>query len=1421
MNIPGKILAIAAAAFLTSPANAETIYGVTLFRDLVTFDSANPGTILTTRPITGLTGQDQFESVRKIDFRPATGKLYAVGNAPGGIYRLYIVDTDTGAATRIGGNVVLNPTGNSFGFNFNPITDQIRIVGDDDQNVRYDPTNAALVGSDPALAYASTDPNFGTNPNVVTASYSDSVANATNSALYYIDSTKAIVAQQGPFNSGLFTIGPLGLAIPNYIDGLSLDISPATNIAYLGVSDPGGAGKSRLYTVNLNNGAATLVGEIGFNLILNCIAVSPAPKPALPHIGFLSKTGPALPGTRIRFLATTDPGLDLRIQATTTPGNDASWIDGPTANNGVMTANDPSFAGAGNYTLVTAQYLHGAAIYFRAISSKEGFSDGKSDPLGPFDLTVPGPPQHGGLSQTIFIVNEKSTPSSDDVRDTALRFTAIQAGFPKGLTVRVQKNVTDPNNEGAWSDLENGRKGRMLRDVAGHQFVLNSTDYPLQNGVYFRAISSASGYSDTISNFVGPFALSKSLDHLKPTTFVVVGNSHAGDLLFLAHETPALGIYFGAMRVQFSTTPGDEGSWTDLSSGAMQPSLNSDVTADYTLLVNNPPAGQGLYFRAVGSNSGFVDTISNASGPFKIVSDIPPAVTTHPPTAASNSRTTGDATNGDGHDPENPIILAAPGVISFSGSAQSSRTIATLKLQIDGNTMAEFRGQSAGAVSFPAVAGDHVLETVAIDDLGARTRAGTGPVFIRVQPSGASGKTFTVAKNNGFWNQESTWIDQDGKNGTPGPNDFAIIGGSTVQFATGAGAGEARAVSINGGHLIGATFLRVYGQLTVFAAKVEGPMILEIQPGAVCELLNATHIEFNPSGGLGRGAIVNYGTVNVHGSGGIVGTERFINYGLVNWQTPIFIPPAAQTNPLALLRPMPVTINVGKITSQYVPRLIGQDGASLIGQDGASLISDKGGAIISDAGAGLIGQDGAILIGQDGAGFLSEHGGGVLTHNGGNLIGTGVGSFQPSLQSDRPVSRRSATANEDVFTFTQDAGETNLEGVGIIGNVVINGGSLTGSGVIAGNVTNKSFIVPGHSAGTIQILGDFTQAAQGTLVIENGGAKPADYDQIQVAGGANLSGKLEIRNVNGYIPDPADTFSPLGFASASGSLSTSSNTQVTVRGNGLLATVNPNVPGPSTGQPLNIATRLQIQSGENVLIAGFIITGPPGSTKQVLIRGIGPSLATFGVPGTIADPLIELHQPGGGVVSNDNWQQAGNAAQIPNGFAPSNTLESAIYTSLAPGAYTAILKGAHAETGVGLVEVYDFATSSAAKLANIATRGLVNIGDNVMIGGFIVGGTQPANVLVRAIGPSLTAFGVQGALQDTSLELHDQNGTGVIYNDDWRSTQEAQIIATTIPPSNDRESAILATLVPGNYTAIVRGANNTIGIALVEAYNLQ
>jgi hypothetical protein len=172
---------------------------------------------------------------------------------------------------------------------------------------------------------------------------------------------------------------------------------------------------------------------------------------------------------------------------------------------------------------------------------------------------------------------------------------------------------------------------------------------------------------------------------------------------------------------------------------------------------------------------------------------------------------------------------------------------------------------------------------------------------------------------------------------------------------------------------------------------------------------------------------------------------------------------------------------------------------------------------------------------------------------------------------------------------------------------------------------------------------------------------------------------------------------------------------------------------------------------------------------------------------------------------------------------PTNDLESAIVATLAPGAYTAIVSGKNGRTGVALVEAYDL-DQAAGQLANISTRGFVDIDDNVMIGGFIVGGGSDgatATVLLRAIGPSLATQQVVGALQDPTLELHDGNGNTLSSNDDWKATQQAEITATGIPPTDDRESALVQTLALGNYTVVVRGKNNTTGVALVEAYNLQ
>jgi len=268
---------------------------------------------------------------------------------------------------------------------------------------------------------------------------------------------------------------------------------------------------------------------------------------------------------------------------------------------------------------------------------------------------------------------------------------------------------------------------------------------------------------------------------------------------------------------------------------------------------------------------------------------------------------------------------------------------------------------------------------------------------------------------------------------------------------------------------------------------------------------------------------------------------------------------------------------------------------------------------------------------------------------------------------------------------------------------------------------------------------------------------------------------------------------------------------------------------PPTGQLLNISTRMEVLQGDEVLIGGFIVTG--SDPKKVIVRGIGPSLP---VNGSLADPTLELHQGNTTLATNDNWKindQTGQSQEAEiqaTTIPPKNDLESAIVATLNPGSYTAVLAGKNGGTGIGLVEVYDLAQGANSKLANISSRGFVDTGDNVMIGGLIAGGPSGGStrVLVRALGPSLTNSGVAGALGDPTLELHDGNGTTIASNDNWKtrpdgSSQQTEIEGTGIPPSNDLESALVRLLSPGSYTAIVRGVNGTTGVGLVEAYNLQ
>jgi hypothetical protein len=252
----------------------------------------------------------------------------------------------------------------------------------------------------------------------------------------------------------------------------------------------------------------------------------------------------------------------------------------------------------------------------------------------------------------------------------------------------------------------------------------------------------------------------------------------------------------------------------------------------------------------------------------------------------------------------------------------------------------------------------------------------------------------------------------------------------------------------------------------------------------------------------------------------------------------------------------------------------------------------------------------------------------------------------------------------------------------------------------------------------------------------------------------------------------------------------------------------------------NIATRVDVQSGESVSVGGFIIAG--SAAKQVIVRALGPSLAGAGVQGSLTDPTLELRDSSGNLVrANDNWKETQEQAIRDTTLAPPNDLESAIVASLQPGAYTAIVSGNNNGTGVGLVEVYDLQRSPVSKLANISTRGSIGTGDNVMIGGLILMGPDPARILFRAIGPSLVNAGIQQALADPQLDLFDAQGTKIASNNNWKESQQAAIQATGAAPADDAESAIVADLNPGNYTAVVSGVNGGTGVAVVEAYHLQ
>jgi cyclophilin family peptidyl-prolyl cis-trans isomerase len=478
-------------------------------------------------------------------------------------------------------------------------------------------------------------------------------------------------------------------------------------------------------------------------------------------------------------------------------------------------------------------------------------------------------------------------------------------------------------------------------------------------------------------------------------------------------------------------------------------------------------------------------------------------------------------------------------------------------------------------------------------------------------------------------------------------------------------------------------------------------------------------------------------------------------------------------------------------------------------------------------------QTASSFIHRSVSGFVIQSGGYLGTvdpspntnPNKDNVQPTQVLSFGP-IQNEPGISNKRGT-----IAMAKVANNPNSATSEWFFNLADNGGSpnnldtQNGGFTVFGKVVNNSMVVV-DSIGALPRYNAGTGTPFDSLPLRN----YTSPNPIKVANLVSLPGMAQI--------------SPLNFSA----VSDTTNVGVAVSGTKLLVTGNnvgtAHVTVTATdfdggtvsqmftvtviaapGRLVNLSARMQVGTGDNALIAGFIMQGT--ASKRLLIRGLGPSLTAFGVPNALVNPTLELHDSSGAnIKSNDNWGDAANQQDVSDtGLAPGSTNESAILMTVPSdtngAAYTAVLRGANNSTGVGVVDVYDLDSGSGSTLLNISTRGQVGTDPNALFAGFTLGGTDSKQILVRAVGPSLTAFGVPNALTDPMLDLFNGQGTKIDSNDDWMSSpQKTQIQSSGLAPTNAKESAILRTLAAGPYTAVVHGTNGGTGVGSVEVYQL-
>jgi hypothetical protein len=523
---------------------------------------------------------------------------------------------------------------------------------------------------------------------------------------------------------------------------------------------------------------------------------------------------------------------------------------------------------------------------------------------------------------------------------------------------------------------------------------------------------------------------------------------------------------------------------------------------------------------------------------------------------------------------------------------------------------------------------------------------------------------------------------------------------------------------------------------------------------------------------------------------------------------------------------------------------ISNDGGALVIQN-ATISGNSGvfagGGIYNFYGAATVTNStisGNVITGGTGGGIYNvgdtSRGRGRLTITSSTISGNSASDSNSGLGGGGGINTGGSSATIEASTISGNTGQFRAGGVNgsfISKNTIIALNTAPSGPDVYGTLTSENFNLIGNNSGVTIMSAQFADQI-GTP------ASPIDplLGPLQDNGGptltrALLSGSPAIDKGDSSsfstdqrgFPRPIDTpaIADVGDGGDIGAFEFGSS----------LATPTPTpTPTATPGLVGNVSTRLPVGTDDNVLIEGFIVQGSAGSSKKILVRAIGPSLTAFGITDALANPTLEIHDASNAAVAtNDDWKttQVGGLvtgdqfAEISaSQLAPGNDLESAIIADLAPGSYTAVVRGLRNTVGTGVVDAYDLSAASPARLANIATRGLIQAGDKLMIAGFIVQ-NGPVRVVIRAIGPSLSAFGIANALADTTLQLRDVNGAIVLENDNWQTDQQEELEATGLQPTNELEAALVTTIQPGQYTAQVRGVNDSSGIGVVQVYFLQ